>query len=332
MTALNRTNDCIRPLVLAMVVALSSPAFALTDEEWIDLPGSWENFHVWVEGADHSGSTSITLENAVLRSPLAHGDFRDATIGLVNYSSSAYGEYPGDVTIDLKEAKTLAIDMTNNPHAGILVARTSTDRTGAWTGHPSLTVNAGLDISGDVNHRKATDVGDFTAGIAIGLGEIHIGGDLDINLINMDSQSAQERRPVPDDGSYPTWQQRYGWTVFDDRRGGGSESSLKRINTSYLLQGGVVTGIAAASVAGNVDITVSGRNGVLGGWIMAPNRKRRGLRALRRRSAGFGQQRRPDRDELQRGEGRRDFHRRRQCDDSTRLVFRRSCVRRNEDA
>lgn len=194
MTALHRMNGRIRPLVLAMVVALSSPTFALTDEEWLDLPGSWKNFHVWVEGADHTGSAAITLENAALKSPLAHGDFRDATIGLVNYSGNAYGEYPGDVTIDLKEANTLSIDMTSNPHAGILVARTSTDRAGAWAGHPSLTVNAGLDISGDVNHRKAADVGDFTAGIAIGLGEVHVKGDLDVNLINMDSQSAEERR------------------------------------------------------------------------------------------------------------------------------------------
>lgn len=271
MTALNRMNGRIRPLVLAMIVALSSPTFALTDEEWLDLPGSWKNFHVWVEGADHTGSAAITLENAALKSPLAHGDFRDATIGLVNYSRNAYGEYSGNVTIDLKAANTLSIDMTSNPHAGILVARTSTDRTGAWKGHPSLTVNAGLDISGDVNHQKATDVGDFTAGIAIGLGEVHVKGDLDVNLINMDSQSAEERRQVPYDGEYPTWQQYYGWTVFDDRRGSGSESTFKRINTSYLLQGGVVTGIAAVSVAGNVDITVSGRNGVLGGWIMAPN-------------------------------------------------------------
>lgn len=103
---MNRTQEtvqCIRPLVLAVALALSSSAFALTDQEWNNLPSNWDDFHLWVEGVDHSGDATLTLDNASLKSPLAHGDFRDATIGLVNYSGSSYGELPGDVTIDLTE-------------------------------------------------------------------------------------------------------------------------------------------------------------------------------------------------------------------------------------
>lgn len=258
---------------MAILCAFSSSAGAFTDEEWQKLPSAWEGFQSWYYGEQKTGEStlSITSDDAVTGSA-AYDDLRGSAIGLVNYGSSS-GTNPSALTIKVEnKSGTLSIDMTNNPHAGILIARTVQDRTAIWSGYPSLTIDGALNINGNVGGAAATDTGDFTTGIAVGVGELKVKGDLTIDLIGMNSQAQADREQIPEMNKPYKWAQYYGWTNLDGRRGGSStESTFIETNRSYLLQGGIVTGLSDLAIEGDVDIHVSGKNGILGGWIQAPN-------------------------------------------------------------
>ena len=256
-------------LTIAILNACTS-AYGFTNEEWAAIPSNWDGYQSWVNGVATTGSQTIEIRDDVIRSSSSYDDLRNAAIGLVNYGLKT-GDYTSELSIQIDNpSKTLSIDMSGNPHAGILVARTVQDRVATWSGHPSLSIKGGgLDIYGDLKGATASDTGDFTAGIAIGVGEFSVEGDTKIELTGMNSQSQAERKPVPE-MTYK-WAQYFGWTNLDGRRGSGHESDLIETNRSYLLQGGLVTGLANLHFDGDVDIHVSGKNGILGGWIQAPN-------------------------------------------------------------
>ena len=235
------------------------------DHDWTSL-SEQRDYHVQIE------NSNVDTETVLQHDSLSKaGEF--GIIELYYHGAKGSVDVPSN-SLSIKSANNspIKINLDSNPTTGIYIARRNHNSYDNMdVPDPQLSIENSLSITGNINNQVMEKSGQAVAGITIANGSLRIAGDLSIDLQNMNSKTDADFSNVPEDikvdANRPKWDILYGWSTLDQA----DRNSSPQPHNINLLQAGIASGFSQINVEKNVNIKVSGTNGLLTGWYWAPN-------------------------------------------------------------